>query len=78
MTLVIFEFFTHALSMMLAKLSMVFSKWGISDKFVISRFLINIVMSLMNCSSSLLSLMIDLFLELMFSSTIGIVIVRGM
>ena len=48
-----------------------------SDKFVISRFLIDMVMSLMNCSSSLLFLIIDLFLELTFFSTIGIVIVRG-
>ena len=49
-----------------------------SDKFVALRFLMDVIMSLMNCSSSLLFLMIDLFLELTFSSMIGIVIVRGM
>ena len=77
-TLIIFEFFIHDLSTMLAELSTVFPKWGMSDKFVMSRFLMDMITSLMNCSFSLLSLMIDLFLELTFFSMIGIIIVRGM
>jgi len=77
MTLIIFEFFAHALSTLLVKSLMIFSKWSISDKFDMSRFLIDAITSWMNCSSLLLSLMIDLFLELMFFSTIGIVIVRS-
>ena len=76
-TLIIFEFFTHTFSTILARSFTVFSKWGISDKFVMSRFLMNMIISLMNYSSSSLFLMIDLFLELIFSSTIGIIIVRG-
>jgi len=77
-TLIIFEFFTYTLSMMLARSFTVFSKWDISDKFVMSRFLMDAIISLINYSSSSLFLMIDLFLELIFSSTIGIIVVRGM
>ena len=77
MILIIFEFFAHTLSMLLAKFLMVFFKWGISDKFDMSRFLIDMIISWMNCPSSSLSLIIDLFLKLTFFLTIGIVIVRG-
>ena len=40
-------------------------------------FLIDIVRSLINVESSLLSLMIQGFLESMYSLTIGMMIVRG-
>ena len=62
--------------MSLARLFIAFSKVDISDKFNTFKLLIEAVTSLMNNSSSMLSLTIILLYILMISSEIGIMTVR--
>ena len=75
--LVSFEFLVCVLSMFLARLFITFSKKGISDKFNMSKLLIESVMSLMNNSFSILFLMIVLLHVLIISSDIEIMTVKG-
>ena len=77
MMLMIFKFFSQALLTMLAKSLTTLSKLVISDRLDILRFLIDMVTFLMKDTSSSLSLMIECLVELTLSSTIGIVMVRG-
>ena len=75
--LVSFEFLVHMLLMSLARSLMAFSKESISNKFDMSKLLVELIMSLMNNSSFILSLTIVLLCILIISSDIGIVTVRG-
>ena len=56
---------------------MILSKLVMSDKLDMLRFLMNIKMSLMKAAFSSLSLMIEHLVELILSSMIGMVIMRG-
>ena len=75
--LIIFEFFVHADSIILAKLVMIFSNWNISKIFEVSNFEKDVITFFMNESSSSLFFEMVLLWRLIFSSVIGIVIING-
>jgi len=75
--LITFEFFSQALSTVLANSLTALSRLNISDRLDILRFLIDVMTSLIKDTSSLLSLMIECLIEMMLSSTMRIVMVTG-
>ena len=77
MILITFMFFFQAFSTTLEKLLTALLRLAMSDRLELLMFLMDVVRSLINVNSSLLSLMIEHLLELICSSTMGIVIVRG-
>jgi len=74
--LIVFTFFSQAISTTLANSLTVQSRLVISDVKEVLMLLNNDVRSLINVTFSLLSLTIDCLLVLMHSSMIGMVIVR--
>jgi len=72
-----FQVFSQAFSTVLANLLIALLKLATSNILDVLIFLMNIVRSLINVNSSLLSLMIECFLELIYSLTIEMIIVRG-
>ena len=74
--LTIFKFFFYMHSTTLANSLTTLSKLSLSDKLEVWKFLIKDMRSLINNISSLLSLMIDLLLDSIYSSLIRMVIVR--
>ena len=74
--LTIFKFFFYMHSTTLANSLTTLSRLSLSNKLEVWRFLIKDMRSLINNISSLLSLMIDLLLDSIYSSLIRMVIVR--
>ena len=74
--LTIFEFFSQAHLTTLVNLLTTLSRLSLSDKLEVWRFLIEDMKSLINDISFSLSLMIDLFLELIYSLLVEMVILR--
>ena len=77
MILVCLAFFLHACSIDTVRVLTTFSSLLLSDKSEVLRFLRAVAISLMNNSSSLLFFAIENLNVMMFSSVIGMVIVRG-
>ena len=77
MMLMILDNFSQALLILLAKSLMTLSKLAMSNRLDILRFLKDKVISLMKTTSSLLFLIIEHLVELMLSSIMGMVMVRG-
>lgn len=75
--LMAFKFFSQVTSTAEANLSTALSRLVIYDMLEVLIFLMKLVRSLMNVNSSSLSLMIECLLEMMCSSAIGMMMVRG-
>ena len=76
MILMSLALFLHACSMFEMRVLTTFSSLSMTDKLEMSRFLMTDEMSLMNKSSSSLFFIIENLDVLMFSSTIGMKIMR--
>ena len=72
-----FEYFIQVWSTILAKSDITFSNLGISKMFNVFNFEKNVITFLMNSSFSSLFFVIVLLWKAMYSSTIGIVLVKG-
>ena len=77
MILITFEFFSQVFYTASANLLTALSRLAMSDILDVLIFLMNIMRSLININSSLLSLMIECFPELICSSIMVMTIVRG-
>jgi len=75
--LITFAFFSQAFSTPLVNILITLSKLETSKRLDILMFLIDVMMSLIKDVFSSLSLIIEHLVELIFFSSIGIVIVKG-
>ena len=75
--LIVLEFFFQVLLTLLTSLLTMNSNLLISDRLEVLRFLIEVVVSLIKVAFSLLFLMMEHLDEITLSSTIGIVMVKG-